>query len=233
MFEKIVKNLEELNSVAVHLRNIRNFDDLRHLAEEWLVPEKEIEDFISGKRYRLTETKIEEKEFSTAEEKLREEMWILKDKEFADILAQHLIKKCEDDSFSSQVLQHHKTLQKCLNYVMEKAYHIAEEKRKNQNEAPEQHNQSVGLALSYIQVYAWAEEYYALDDAAEEKKKWEKTKKELLAKRKKEMERKEQDAKIKKNQGAVEKKKEDTQLSIFDLMNGGSDGSKEKKHESV
>lgn len=235
MFEKLVKNKEDLNSVAAHLRNIQNFDELRLLAEEWLVPHEDVEDFISGKRYRLAETKIEEKTFTTAEEKLREEMWILRDKEFSDIVAQHLIKMCEDASFAAQVLLSHKTLQKCLNYVMEKAYQIAEKKWKSQDGVLGQTEQKIALALSEIEIYKWSEEYYALDDADEEEKKKEEAKRELRTRREKAQQRKEQSVKNEKNraQSVKETKKDEAQISLFDLMSGNSKDNKGEKNESV
>lgn len=235
MFEKIVRNIEELNSVAVHLRNTKNLTELRTLAEEWLIPKKDIEDFIAGKRFRLAEIKIEEKEFKTAEQKLREEMWTLKDKEFADILAQHLIGKCEEELFSIQVLQPHKTLQKCLDYVMQQAYHVAEEKRK---ELDKEKGQNVGLALSHVKVYEWAEAYYALDDAAKEKKEKEERKKELQKKQKQsKLIAADQQAGINKNSGSVSGKskvpEDDNQLTLFSMLNDGTDVTQEEKHEGV
>ena len=244
MFEKMVKSTEELNAVAAHLRGIQNFDELRRLARERLVPKEDVEDFIAGKRYQLAEIKTEEKEYRTAEEKLREEMWLLKDREFADILSQHLIRKCGEESFSAQVLQRHKTLLKCLDHVMEKAYHIAEEKYKGKSGQPGQRDQNVALALSEIQVYAWAEEYYALDDAAEEKKKEEEDRKKQREEREKEEKRKAATAKRKAAAGAKTKaaagsgtqekakapeKPKEAQMSLFDMIGT----SQEEKNEGV
>lgn len=249
MFERLVKNTEGLNSVAGHLRRTQELGELKRLAEEWLVPTEDVEDFIAGRRFRLAEIKIEEQEFATAEDKLRTEMWYLKDKDFTDILAQHLIGKCEDALFSSQVLQPHKSLQKCMDYVMEQAFHMAEEKCKAQGggDAQNGRRQNVGMALAHQKVFGWAEAYYALDDAADEAKKKEKRKKELQEERKKEEWRKADAAKrqagggkkpnagnrSKKGTPEVAEKPKDAQMSMFDLMNGSADSSKEKENEGV
>ena len=50
MYEKVIHNTEELNAMAAHLRMAQNFPELRLLAAERLVPEQDVEDFISGKR---------------------------------------------------------------------------------------------------------------------------------------------------------------------------------------
>lgn len=246
MFEQMVKNTADLNTVAEHLRNIKSLDELRRLAAEWLVPCQDLNDFIAGKRFQLVDIEMQEKDYASAEEKLREEMWILKDREFADILAQYLIKKCEDESFSAQVIQKHKTLQKCLNYVIGKVYEVAEEKYKglgDEDRSPEKN--SVGLAMSEVQVYKWADEYYALDDAEEEAKKAEETKKELKKKYEQEEKLKASSVKAKTSVGkknktsgsSVPKKKEEksqeAQISLFDLMNGGNPDGQEDKDEGI
>ena len=117
MFEKMIHNTEELNAMAVHLRLSQNFSELKSLAAKWLVPEDHIQDFISGKRAQLAEIPLEEKEYSSAVEKLREEMWLLKDQMFTDIVSRYLIQKAEENpAFSMQVLQKHKTIQK-INFI--------------------------------------------------------------------------------------------------------------------
>lgn len=178
MFEKMIHNTEELNAMAVHLRLSQNFSELKSLAAKWLVPEDHIQDFISGKRAQLAEIPLEEKEYSSAVEKLREEMWLLKDQMFTDIVSRYLIQKAEENpAFSMQVLQKHKTIQKCMNYIMEQAYSIAQkehEKRVNGKQPVTGRQQNVALGISEIQVYQWAEDYYALDDAKQEADKKEK-----------------------------------------------------------
>lgn len=176
MFEKIVRNIDELNAVALHLRTTENFDALKSLAKEWQISKQDTEAFISGKRYRLADVTIEDRDYSRPEEKLRIEMFALKDKYFADIIGRYVIKKCIDDAFGKNVLLKHKSLQKCLDHIMEMAFHIAEEQAKQNGQ--EHIQQNAALALPETQVFHWAEEYYLLDDIdVEQKKEEEKNKK--------------------------------------------------------
>lgn len=246
MIEKIIQNKEELNAVAKHLREVHDFDELRRLAKEWTIPRKDVENFIIGKRCFLAEIEVGDYEYATAEEKIRKEMWILKDRDFTDVISQHLVKKCEDEFFSSLVLQSHKTLQKCLNYVMERAYEIAEKKYEALKKEDGNRNRNVAMACSEIQVYQWAEDYYMLDDAEEEEKKKEEEEKAIQKEYVQEERCKTNSAKrkaaVSKNgkgkQGTVQPKKdevaekpEEAQISLFDMMNGASD--KEEKSESI
>lgn len=195
MYEKLINNTEELNAMAVHLRNSLNFSKLQALAAQWLVPEQDVEDFIKGKKFQLAEIPLSEKDYASAAEKLQEEMWLMKDQLFTDIVGRYLMKKAEEDPmFGIQVLKKQKTLQKCMNYIMEQAYQIAEKEhdhrfggKKNPNRRADSAHQSIGMGMSDIQVYQWAEAYYALDDEAEEaKKRKAETKKRLNSLKKKE-----------------------------------------------
>lgn len=172
MFETMIHSTEELNAMAVHLRLSENFSELKLLASEWLVPEEHVQDFIAGKRAQLAEIPFEEREYDSAVEKLRAEMWLIKDQMFTDIVSKYLIRKAEDNPvFGMQVLQKHKTIQKCMNYIMEQAYKIAkqEHEKKTSGKRPASgRNQNVALGISELQVYQWAEDYYALDDAKKE-----------------------------------------------------------------
>ena len=144
-----------------------------------------------------------------------------------------LIQKAEENpAFSMQVLQKHKTIQKCMNYIMEQAYSIAQkehEKRVNGKQPVTGREQNVALGISEIQVYQWAEDYYALDDAKQEADKKEKEHKKRISKQKKSVQ---QNGKKKtsvktsptipaKNLApapAKKKKEENIQLSMFDMM---------------
>lgn len=256
MYEQIISNTEELNAMAVHLRISKNFSELKRLAAQWLVPEQDVEDFISGKRYQHAEIPLSEKEYASAAEKIREEMWLLKDKFFTDIVSRYLIKRAgEDVMFGFRVLQKQKTLQKCMNYIMEQAYKIAEKEQekksgggKNKNRQGNRQNEAVGVGLTEVQVYQWAEEYYMLDDAVKEAKEKEAEKKKRLKALKKKEERKKKalvsqkgtstvPAKVsgktiekEDSQNAAEKKNvpkkqdmEGAQLSLFDLGAGSAE----------
>lgn len=207
MFEKIINNTEELNAMAMHLRMSQNFSELQALAAEWLVPEQDVEDFISGKRFQLAEIPLSEKEYTSAAEKLREEMWLLKDQLFTDVVARHLIQKAEEDMlFGFRVLKKQKTIQKCMDYIMEQAYKMAEKEqekksggKQNTSRRAGSQNQAVGMGVAETLVYQWAEEYYALEDAAKEAKEQAAEKKKRLSSLKKKENRKKNTAAYKKS----------------------------------
>ncbi len=220
MYEKIIHNTEELNAMAMHLRTSQNFHELKVLAAEWLVPETDVEDFISGKRFQLAEIPLSEKDYASAAEKLREEMWLLGDQLFADVLVQYLIQKAKEDAlFSFQVLKKNKSLQKCMNFIMGQAYEIAKEeyeKRSGGNQAGKKRangqREAIGMGIAETKVYQWAEEYYALDDAAEEAKTQGKERRKRLRSLRNEAERSKQEAASIKP-AVVQTSKETSQIS--------------------
>lgn len=231
LYEKIVKNTGELNAAAAHLRQAKSFAELSRLAAEWLVPEKDVEAFISGKRYFLAEVPIEEKKYKTAEDKLREEMWALNDRHFTDVIAFHLLKRCETSKdLSACVLKRHKTLQKCMDHIMEQAF----------NEAKEAYEESgkdgppdipMGMAVDGEKVISWAEAYYAMEDEEEEKKKKGEEKERRRVKNAELENREKQMSKI--HTTKPEKKKpEDPQMSLFNFMQDGQEN-EEAGNESV
>lgn len=221
MYEKLINNTEELNAMAVHLRNSQNFSELKVLAAQWLVPKQDVEDFIKGKRFQLAEIPLSEKEYTSAVEKLREEMWHMKDQLFTDIVGRHLMEKAEKGLlFGSQVLKKQKTLHKCMNYIMEQAYQMAEKEhdnrfggKNNPNRRADRTHQSVGMGISETKVYQWAEEYYALDDEAKEIK-------EQKAERKKRL-----------NALKKEERKKNADSSGKMTVKGASEGKEEKSAE--
>ena len=176
MYEKVIHNTEELNAMAAHLRMAQNFPELRLLAAERLVPEQDVEDFINGKRFLLAEIPMSEKKYASAAEKLREEMWHLKDQLFTDLVAQYLIERAKEDIlFGSRVLKKQKSLQKCMGYIMKQAYQMAEkerEKKLGKKQEPKgrtgSQNQAFGVGIAETTVFQWAEEYYALEDEVKE-----------------------------------------------------------------
>lgn len=178
VYEKIINSTEDLNAMATHLRMSQNFHELKVLAAEWLVPEPDVEDFISGKRFQLAEIPLSEKKYASAAEKLREEMWLLGDQFFADVLVKHLIQKAEENAlFGFQVLKKHKSLQKCMNYIMGQAYQIAEKEHEKKFGKEQKgrlktggQRENICLGLADTQVYEWAEEYFALADEVKEAK---------------------------------------------------------------
>lgn len=235
MLEKIISNVNELNAAAMHLLQIKDMDALRKLAKTWYIPYQQTEDYIQGKRYRLAEIPITEKMYQNAAEKLRDEMLMLNDKFFADIVAWHMIGKCaEDAAFENQILARHKSLQKCLDHITGKAFELAQEqaKQKGLDRIP----QNMGLALTEKEVFPWAEEYYQKQDEAEtikqEKEKrekilseWEKLEKKgtvlpqkTVVGKKGSKKKTEEKTEIKNNVKAAKKKEAPQQMSLFDLQ---------------
>lgn len=92
-----------------------------------------------------------------AEEKLKKELAAAKDKSFSDPVIGYLLKRCrEDDGLAEDVVQEHKTWQKCFDYIYSQARKQA---------------QGNCAAVRDDVVYEWAEDYYHKDDKAEEEKK--------------------------------------------------------------
>lgn len=92
-----------------------------------------------------------------AKEKLEKEMKAAKDKTFAEPVIEYLLKRCEEDlGLAQDVVQEHKTWEKCFDYVYEQARKQAKGNR---------------AAVRDDVVYEWAEDYYHKDDKAEEEKK--------------------------------------------------------------
>ena len=228
MIEIMVQNIQDLNTVAKYLRDKQEFDRIKELAYEWLVPDDYVNDFIAGKRVLLADIDIGAKEYGNAHEKVADEMELIGDPDFANVIGLYICKMCADKEYEALVLQPHKALQKCLDYILEKVYKIAEEQH-GKNGMRRQGG--VGTAMTSTKVFAWVDEYYALDDAKEEAEKKEKAKQEFIKNRKKAEERaktrKKEEAEWKERQAKktqiseAKKKAEENQMSIFDLMQDG------------
>ncbi len=144
---------------------------------------------------KVKETLKEEKAFTTnsavekaekmkqeAKEKLEKEMREATDKKFAEPIIEYLLKRCaEDEGLSEDVLQKHKTWQKCFDYIYNQA---------------KKHAKENCAIIRYDVVFEWAEDYYHKDDKAEEEKK-----------AKKEEERKASQKKTSENKKTSEKNK--------------------------
>lgn len=158
-----------------------------------------------------------------AKQKLKEEVKEAKDKEFADPIIRHLLKRCEEDpGMAEDIIQDHKTWLKCFAYI--------------RGEARKRAEGNCAVVRGDL-VYEWAEDYFRLDDKALEEKK-EKERKEQEAKRKAEAakrktgsgkqkkktngkkddrEKKTVEPK-KKNDRAPKNKEPEGQMSLFDLL---------------
>ena len=56
-----------------------------------------------------------------------------------------------------QILQSHKTLRRCVNYLMQKAWELVDRESRNQRIR-------VGFAVTSDTVFSWVQDYYVLDD---------------------------------------------------------------------
>lgn len=125
-------------------------------------------------------------------EKLQGEKEKAKNKQFADPVIGYLLKRCEEDNGLAQdVMQEHKTWEKCFDYIYSQA-----RKQAKGNTA----------AVRDDVVYEWAEDYYHKDDKAEEEKKA-KEAAERKKKAKETVERKKKEAKQKKEAAGKKEKK--------------------------
>lgn len=92
-----------------------------------------------------------------AKEKLKKELKIATNRTFAEPIINYLLKRCEEDEgMAEDVVQEHKTWNKCFNYI----YNHARKQEKGN--------------CAYISddvVYEWAEDYYHKDDKVEEEEK--------------------------------------------------------------
>ena len=145
-----------------------------------------------------------------AKEKLEKELKNAKDKTFAEPVIGYLLERCEEDAgLSADILQEHKTWNKCLDYIYEQAK-----------------KQATGdmAAVREDIVYEWAEDYYHKDDKAEEEKKAKeaaerKKKQEERAKKMKSESAKEETPKPKEEPKSKKNNKDmDGQIDMFSMM---------------
>ena len=119
MLGKMIENTKDLNMVADRLRARGEISRLQELCKEWLIPEKDMQDFLQGKRLRLAEVPLEEKIFSTASEKIAEEMYQFEGPGLAVALGQYLMERCEEKTLGEQILLPHKSLEKAISFCKE------------------------------------------------------------------------------------------------------------------
>ena len=122
MLETMIENTKDLNMVADRLRARGEISRLQELCRERLIPENDMQDFLQGKRLRLAEVPLEEKKFSTASEKIAEEMYQFEGPGLAVALGQYLLERCENEILSAQILLPHKSLEKGINFILQRVY---------------------------------------------------------------------------------------------------------------
>ncbi|MCR5791360.1 MAG: PcfK-like family protein [Lachnospiraceae bacterium] len=132
-----------------------------------------------------TVAQAEEDYKAQAAKKLNGELKEAKDKKFAEPVIGYLLKRCDEDKgLAEDVMQEHKTWEKCYSYI----YDQARKQQKN--------NRAV---VRDDTVYEWAEDYYHKDDRKEEAEKAERQKKQEEIRKKSEEQRKAREAKAKKS----------------------------------
>ena len=153
-----------------------------------------------------------------AYKKLKAEKESAKDVVYADLILSHLMERVKEDyGLSQDILQEHKTWQKCFSYITERARKMADK--------------SNCVMVIHYDVFEWAEDYYHLDDKAEEERKAteaEERKKKAEEDRKRKLEKASSvgttamDASPAPSRLVDDKKAVAGQMSIFDLMGGRS-----------
>lgn len=170
MVEKILEKIPdiyEMNRTAAKLRQLGMREELQKLAEKYAVPKQNVEAFLSRKRYFLLDGGPIQKTYHSARSKLLDEMDLLQDPHFADVIGAYLISQCGKSAIEQQILKPYKTLQRCVEYLMKQAWELVDDEKKNQHIR-------MGFAVPYDTVYRWVQEYYTLDD----KEQYEKAQKE-------------------------------------------------------
>lgn len=161
MIEKIYEkntDIPTINQIAAKLKQLGLKEELRNLAQFYKIPSSDLEAFTIGKRYFLLDGGDTDKEYPTVRNKLLDEMAILKDPVFADVIGNYLLEQYKKNpELEKQILQKHKTLQRCVEYLMNKAWDMIDDARK-------QDRINSGLAVRDDTVYLWVSEYYAEDD---------------------------------------------------------------------
>ena len=229
MLEKLAKSIEEVNVLAEHYRTCQNVAAIESLAKECFISKEDTDAFIAGKRKFLLKVLLTRQSGSVTE-KLTEEMLLLQDSGYATVLGTYLLDLARKDPVMKDViLQPHKTLRHCLEYVHEKAYETALEKAKKEGKTGV--GQNAGIAIGSTEVFAWVIDYYLLDDrkdmekkAQEEKdtikKAWKRADSiRILSAKSKDADTKKdvsEDAKVA-AKPAAQKKEEPEQLSLFNL----------------
>ena len=168
MLEKLAKSIEEINVLAEHYRTCHNVAAIESLAKEHSISKEDMDAFIAGKRNFLLKVLLTQSVSVT--EKLTEEMLLLQDSGYATVLGTYLLDLARKDPVMKDViLQPHKTLRHCIEYVHEKAYETALEKAKKEGKTGV--GQNAGIAIGSTEVFAWVIDYYLLDDRKDMEKK--------------------------------------------------------------
>ena len=91
MLGKMIENTKDLNMVAERLRARGEISRLQELCREWLIPEKDMQDFLQGKRLQLTKCRWKKRIFLLLLKRLRKKCISLKDRGWQLLSGQYLI----------------------------------------------------------------------------------------------------------------------------------------------
>ena len=153
-----------------------------------------------------------------AKKKLEKELKKAKDKSFAEPVIGYLIKRCgEDEGLSQDVMQEHKTWEKCYGYIYSQAQKSAQKGARS-------------CAVRNDIVYEWAEDYYHRDDKAEEE---EKARKAAEARKKAEERKAKAKADPAKNAARAKEKPDAKPLDKTDTVSDGMKKSHEKPKKNT
>ena len=169
MLEKLAKSIEEVNVLAEHYRTCQNVAAIESLAKECFISKEDTDAFIAGKKLLSVESSINGAiRFSNRKTDRRNAS--LQDSGYATVLGTYLLDLARKDPVMKDViLQPHKTLRHCIEYVHEKAYETALEKAKKEGKTGV--GQNAGIAIGSTEVFAWVIDYYLLDDRKDMEKK--------------------------------------------------------------
>ena len=90
-----------------------------------------------------------------------DEMFNLNDPHFTDVIGNYLIKCCDKSDFGDLVLQKHKTLQRCVESIMSRAYEMVSDEVKKSG-------RYANMAVLEDTVFEWVRDYYLTDDREKE-----------------------------------------------------------------
>lgn len=223
MVEKIIDRMESVqavNQLAFQLKQMGLKTDLETLAKKNKIRKADLEAFLSGKHCFLVDGGNTVKPYASARAKLLDEMLYLKDANFADVIGNQLLQQCGNPEMERLILQKHKTLQRCVDYLMEQAWELVDEESRKQRI-------KVGFAVTSDTVFSWVHDYYALDDKEEMEKKEKEAEERFLANSTSVNEKKKPASKPKTSKRTkkaetegkkkLSEKSEEVQMSLFDV----------------
>lgn len=153
------KDLRAINELAESLRQIGAKEELKALSARYKIDSDDLEAFIARKRYWLVDEGICKRDYQSGRSKILDEMGMLNDANFGTPVGSYLLTCCSRADYEKQILKPQKTLMRCIEFLMKKAYEIAKEGQKGDFD-----KRKAAVAVQDADVFAWVDEYYFLDD---------------------------------------------------------------------